>query len=338
MISNKFRAAVIVLIGSVTITSCYFPSTPSPPPTPLVFVTSLSSNSAYPINSSNNSIGSAISVGLTPSQIAATASGADIYITNQSNGTVSEIDTNKLSIIGSPIAVGKKPFGIAICSNGTAYVANTGSGSISAIDTGSNSVISTIEVAGSPVGVACSANGSQVDVTSFSSPPSGGSGQLDPSEPGTLTEINTSTNQVSLSQTVGDGPNAICDGSSPSVMYILNSGSNTVSVYSQNGTLLRTISVGTWPVACSISTNGNTLAVSNELSNSLSVINTQNWTVTGTVSTESDPQGVDVGTASTVYVSDVSSNSVQEISLSSLSVVATITGISSPIGVLEVTP
>jgi YVTN family beta-propeller protein len=70
------------------------------------------------------------------------------YITNQSSGTVSVIDTATNALVGSPITVGVNPNGVVVTPDGSrVYVANFGSNNVSVIDTATNAVV------GSPITV-----------------------------------------------------------------------------------------------------------------------------------------------------------------------------------------
>jgi YVTN family beta-propeller protein len=80
-----------------------------------------------------------------------TPDGTMVYVANASSNTVSVIDTATNTVIGSPIAVGTQPTGIAVNPAGTrVYVANASSNTVSVIDTATNTVI------GSPIVVGTS--------------------------------------------------------------------------------------------------------------------------------------------------------------------------------------
>jgi YVTN family beta-propeller protein len=66
------------------------------------------------------------------------------------------INTQTNAVVGSPIAVGSNPVGIAITPNGSrAYVTNNGGGTVSVINTQTNAVVgSPIAVGTSPRGIA----------------------------------------------------------------------------------------------------------------------------------------------------------------------------------------
>ncbi|MFZ1428490.1 MAG: YncE family protein [Geminicoccaceae bacterium] len=78
------------------------------------------------------------------------------YITNSGSNTVSVINTATNTLVGSPIAVGKLPFGVAVNPTGRrVYVTNHLSNTVSVIDTATNSMIgSPITVGTGPYGVA----------------------------------------------------------------------------------------------------------------------------------------------------------------------------------------
>jgi YVTN family beta-propeller protein len=93
------------------------------------------------------------------------------YITNQGSNNVSVIATATNTVIGSPIAVGNDPYGVAVTPDGSkVYVTNFNSNNVSVIATATNTVIATIPVGGNnpvgnrPVGVAVTPDGSKVYV------------------------------------------------------------------------------------------------------------------------------------------------------------------------------
>ena len=82
------------------------------------------------------------------------------YVANSADGTVSVIDTDDNTVVGSPIAVGTSPFAIAITPDGAyAYVTNTGSDSVSVIEVGADVVVDTILVGDEPLGIAITPDG-----------------------------------------------------------------------------------------------------------------------------------------------------------------------------------
>ena len=78
------------------------------------------------------------------------------YVTNESDDTVSVINTATNAVVGSPIPVGDAPLVIAITPDGTkAYVTNQDADTVSVIDTATNTVVgSPITVGDVPFGIA----------------------------------------------------------------------------------------------------------------------------------------------------------------------------------------
>jgi len=89
-----------------------------------------------------------------PSSLSAAAAGSRAYVTNNTDNTVSVIDT-ATNTVTATIAVGSLPYGVAVSPDGShAYVTNYGGGTVSVIDTATNAVTATIPVGSDPIGVA----------------------------------------------------------------------------------------------------------------------------------------------------------------------------------------
>jgi YVTN family beta-propeller protein len=86
----------------------------------------------------------------TPHSIVIDSSGSFAYVTNQSTGTVTKIDLTTFNLVGSPLAVGSGPSGIALDSNGNIYVTNALDGTVSLIDHETFTVIDTLKVGNNP--------------------------------------------------------------------------------------------------------------------------------------------------------------------------------------------
>jgi len=112
----------------------------------------------YPINTSNNSVGSSITVGSFNAYtlgIAITPNGEFAYAANNDSDTVAVINTSNNTVVGSPISVGNEPYMVAVTPDGSfVYVTNYDSNSVSVISTGSNTVVETISVGSNPSQIA----------------------------------------------------------------------------------------------------------------------------------------------------------------------------------------
>ncbi len=117
----------------------------------------------------SNNFGGAITPIASPYAIAITPNGNFAYVTNINDNTVSIIDTNTNTVVGSPIAVGLGPVAIAITPNGlSAYVANSQDNTVSVIDLQTNTVlIPPISVGQRPNGIVLTADGSFAYVSNF---------------------------------------------------------------------------------------------------------------------------------------------------------------------------
>ena len=98
---------------------------------------------------------------------ATSALARDAYVADEASGTVSVINTQINQVVGSPIGVGKQPYGIAITPDGSsAYVTNNSSENVSVINTQTNQVVSSpIKVGTGPTGIAITPDGSTAYVT-----------------------------------------------------------------------------------------------------------------------------------------------------------------------------
>jgi YVTN family beta-propeller protein len=155
-------------------------------------------------------------LGLLPSGAAAAR---NLYVPNTAKdaNSVSVIDTATNQVVGSPIAVQKAPFGIAITPDGTrAYVTNEGSNSVSVIDTTTNQVVGApIKVGEVPTCIAITPDGNRVYVVNSGS--------------ATVSAIDTRTNVV---VEIPVETEAFELGITPDGrrVYVANFGANSVSV------------------------------------------------------------------------------------------------------------
>jgi YVTN family beta-propeller protein len=161
----------------------------------------------------------------------------------------------------------------------------------------------------------------------------------------TVSVINTATNTVTATVTVGNAPYGVAVTPDGSYVYVTNAGflgsGTTVSVINTaTNTVTATVTVGNDPMGVAVTPDGSKVYVTNEISNTVSVINTATNTVTATVNVGSGPLGVAVTPdGSKVYVANNGDNTVSVISTASNAVTATVTlpGGSGPRGV-AVTP
>ena len=109
---------------------------------------------------------------------------------------------------------------------------------------------------------------------------------------GTVSVIDTLTNAVVHTVSVGSGPRAVAITPNGSAAYVANYSSGTVSVIDTfTNAVVNTVTVGSGPYAMVISHNGNDAYVANYGSNTVSVINTSTEVVVKTVRVGIGPRG-----------------------------------------------
>ena len=241
------------------------------------------------------------------------------YITNYSTGDLSVIDTATHTVVGSPIAVGTVPYGVAVNPSGTRVYVTNGGSTVTVIDTGNNMVIdSPIEVGTVPRGIAVNPSGTRVYVANYADD--------------TVSVIDTSTHTViGPPIPVEPGPWAVAVSPSGKRLYVTSYDSNTVSVINTatNRVIGSPIKVGTRCEGVAISPSGKRLYVTSYYEDKVYVIDTATRSVIGSpISVGGAPFGVAVSpTGTRVYVANSGSNNVSVIDT------ATKTVIDSPIAV-----
>jgi YVTN family beta-propeller protein len=212
----------------------------------------------------NTVIGSRIAVGIAPEGVAVTPDGSKVYVVNSGDETVSVIDTATNTVTGSPIRVGPIPAGVAI----TPSLRQDGDGERGDKHEG--------RPRASKVFVA----NNFVD---------------------TVSVIDTATNTVTATITVGSGPGGVAvvpslrqdrdeerkdeqgGKAQAGKVYVFNSNDNTVSVIdAANNTVIGSpIPVGNFPIGVAVTPDGSKVFVANFRDNTASVIATATNTVIG---------------------------------------------------------
>ena len=218
-----------------------------------------------------------------------------------------------------------------------AYVVNNATDNVSVINTQTNEVVgSPIGVGDNPNAIAIAPDGETAYVINEGYSPS-----VEPPEPGSVSVIDTQTNEVVGSPiTVGDRPCAIAIAPSGETAYVANKRSNTVSVIDTqtNEVVGSPIAVGADPSAIAITPNGKTAYVTNEGAESVSVIDTETNEVVGSpIQVRSTPDAIAITpNGRTAYVANSESGNLER---GTVSVIDTETNevVGSPI-VVGVTP
>ncbi|MBV6757782.1 Ig-like domain-containing protein [Rhodococcus opacus] len=193
----------------------------------------------------NNAVVGSVTVGTSPTGVAANPAGTRVYVTNSGSGNVSVIDTVTNKVVAT-VTTGTTPNAVAVNPTGTrAYVTNSSSGTVSVINTANNTVVATVTTGTTPnaVTVANTPTGTRAYVTNSSS--------------GTVSVIDTVTNKVVATVGVGTTPNAVAVNPTGTRVYVTNRGSNTVSVIdTATNKVVGTVAVGSRPTAVRVSYDG----------------------------------------------------------------------------------
>ncbi|WP_256973852.1 Ig-like domain-containing protein [Rhodococcus sp. NCIMB 12038] len=191
----------------------------------------------------NNAVVGSVTVGTSPTGVAANPAGTRVYVTNSGSGNVSVIDTVTNKVVAT-VTTGTTPNAVAVNPTGTrAYVTNSSSGTVSVIDTATNKVVATVTTGTTPNAVAVNPTGTRAYVTNSSS--------------GTVSVIDTATNKVVATVGVGTTPNAVAVNPTGTRVYVTNRGSNTVSVIdTATNKVVGTVAVGSRPTAVRVSYDG----------------------------------------------------------------------------------
>lgn len=203
-----------------------------------------------------------------------------------------------------------------------AFIPNQGANTVSVIDLSDNSVIETIDVGGSPTGVAMDAKRGYVYVTNFADD--------------TVSILSVPFHSEITRVPVGDGPFGVVVSSDGEYVYVTNSLDDTVSVIKENS-VLETIAVGDNPLGIVVTPDGQYVYVANNGDNTVTVISTEDdegneafTTIEEPIDVEDldlmeGPYGVAIAPyGSNVYVTNNISNTVSVISIYSSAVTDTI--------------
>jgi YVTN family beta-propeller protein len=245
--------------------------------TPFAYVVNESDGTVSVMDTTTNKVVATVTVGGSPTGVAVTPDGKHVYVANNANVLV--IDTSNNTVVGTPITVGNGPVAVAVTpKNGQyVYVANSNlSNTVSVIDTATNTVVDTINVGGSPAGVAVTQDGKHAYVTA----------------PGYVSVIETGANKEVAKVTAGllAGVAVTPNGK---YVYVANKPINNVLVIdTTTNKVVATVTVGGLPTGVAVTPDGKHVYVANQYTNNVSVIDTTTNKVVATVMVGAHPPGV----------------------------------------------
>lgn len=283
------------------------------------YVPNEKSNTVSVINTTTNTVISTLIVGNVPCGVAFSPDGQKVYVTNfgddNSPGRYFSVIDTATQEVTNQLVEGFKPSGIAVIPDGTLYVACYSTNDVYAIDLATNRV-SRILVGLHPleVEVATTPNGLRVYVANRHS--------------NDVSVIDTTTNTVVTSVSVGTEPYRTAVDSSGARLYVTNQGSANVSVIdTATNKVVANINVEKYPSGIAVTPDDKWVYVANKKTprGTVSVISTSNDTVIKTIDVGNRPCGVAVTSdGKWVYVINSGSNTTSVINTATNAVILTI--------------
>lgn len=186
-----------------------------------VYVTNLSGNTVFVLDTVTNAVVAAVSVGDHPYGVAVHPAGTFVYVANEVGNTVSVLDT-ALNGVVSTVPVGLDPEAVAVQPAGTfVYVTNHGGDTVSVLDTVTSAVVATIPVGSGPAGLAVHPAGTFVYVAN-----NGRLGHMDR----TVSVIAAASSTVVATISVGRSPHDVAMHPTGAFVYVTTDGDHAISV------------------------------------------------------------------------------------------------------------
>ncbi|MBK6698422.1 MAG: beta-propeller fold lactonase family protein [Saprospiraceae bacterium] len=330
------------------------------------YIANFASDNITVINTSTNTVVTTIIVGSGPRGVSISPDGTNVYITNYYSNNLSVINTitnavlttiqvgtnpggsNGNFITGNPELIGT-PQTFTITVNPIPTVDDPTDQTVCAGDN-----TAAVQFTGTIPGTMCDwtcdnpaiglAGSGTGDISSFTATnntnaPITATITVTPTQPVTngfayipnlnsdnVSVINTLTNTIIATITVGDGPYGVSVKPDGTSIYVTNFLSNNVSIINAStNSVVTTIAVGINPGGVSISPDGLKAYITNINSDNVSVINTVTNTVVATIPVGIGPFGVSISPdGSKAYITNINSDNVSVINTVTNTVVATI--------------
>lgn len=246
---------------------------------------------AYVANSGSNTVSvidldkrkqiAVIGVGQGPTMTRLAPNGESLVVANTRSGSVSVIDPRTLKVRSTWSGCPKASDTVILPDSSKAFIACSGSHFVMVLGlaqhpdknhphrrTLPDRELALLFVGHTPVHLALKPDGGEIFVSNFGSD--------------TISEINTSTNEVGGAYLVGSQPSYGIVGSDDSTLWVSNFNANTIGVYSIDlGKLINTAHVGEGPDALAFSSDDFWLFAVDQQSGDVSVVRTLSYTQHG---------------------------------------------------------
>lgn len=222
-----------------------------------------------------------VGVGEAPTVARLAPDGNALIVTNRKSGSVSVIDPHTLKVRSVWPGCPQAGDAVILPNSSKAFIACSGTHQVMVLglaqhpdkdhprrQTLPDRELALLEVGQKPVHLALKPDGGEIFVSNFGSD--------------TISEINTSTNEVGGAYLVGVQPSYGIVSSDDSTLWVSNFNANTIGVYSINdGRLINTVHVGDGPNALAFSNDGFWLFAVDQGSGDVSVVRTLSYTQHG---------------------------------------------------------
>jgi YVTN family beta-propeller protein len=246
---------------------------------------------AYVANSGSNSVSvinlekrrqiAVIGVGEDPQFARLAPDGNSLVVTNRKSGSVSIIDPHTFKVRSVWSGCPQASDAVILPDSSKAFIACTGTRHVMVIGlaqhpdknhpdrrTLPDRELALLDVGTTPMHLALKPDGGEIFVSNFGSD--------------TISEIDTSTNEVGGAYLVGAQPSYGIVSSDDSTLWVSNFNANTIGVYSIDyGKLINTVHVGDGPNALAFSSDGFWLFAADQNSGDVSVVRTLSYTQHG---------------------------------------------------------
>ncbi len=295
----------------------------------LAYVANWAGDSVSVLNAASTASATTISLasGSKPIYIARGANTA--FTANSGDNTISVITSvGGVESVSDNITLDAAPVSLALTPDGTKLYCLKVDGTAAVVNTANNSIAASIFVGGGTlldVGAFDPASGPRV--WTAMRPDGSAVYVLNPTN-STVYAIDVASNTVNPVGTVGSAPSEIVFDNALKRIYVVNSGSNSVSVFDANvspPTFLRNVNTGGSPRALTALADGSRFYVVNSADNNLSVFDAASLSLRKTVGVGTTPVWVDSSPESSkVYAVSQSSGDVSILRTSDDSVVTTL--------------
>jgi len=245
------------------------------------YITNSGSNTVSVIDLKQRRTLAVIPVGSSPDEARISPDGDALVVTNRKAGSVTIVDPRSLKVRSTFTGCPQASDAVILPDSSKAFAACSGSRYVMAIalaqhptqdhphrQTLPDRELAMLEVGQKPTHLALKPDGGEIFVSNFGSD--------------TISEIDTSTNEVGGAYLVGAHPDFGVVGNDDSTLWVSNYNANTIGVYSiDDGKLVHTVQVGDGPTALAFSADDFWLFAVDTVSGDVTVVRTLAYTPSG---------------------------------------------------------